>query len=330
MSVEIPQRPEPPLRIGISLCLLGERVRHDGGHRRDALCHELLEGLFEYEGVCPEVAIGMGVPRDPIRLVGEADAPRARGVEDASVDVTQALEDFARRVDTARRVGTTHRDVAGHILMSGSPSCGIRGVPVYDAITGDRMGRGSGVYAREIMAADPCLPVEESARLNEPASRESFVTRVFAYAHWKLLAQQGSSVAGLSEFHSRYKYLLMAHSTAQYQRLGRLLADPGGCPTDELALRYIGGLMSGLARPATRATHADVLSHLQETLRRELDRQSREELAEAIEAYARGDGSLAAAVGLLERHLRSYRGADVSTRVYLEPHPAWRECRNVL
>ena len=319
MSAEIPQRPEPPLRIGISRCLLGERVRHDGGHRRDALCHEFLEGLFEYQGICPEVAIGMGVPRDPIQLVGGADAPRARGVGDASVDVTARLEEFGREL--GRQVGweggVALGNLAGYILMSGSPSCGIRDVPVFDAATGDRIGRGSGIVARKIIAADPHLPVESSTALDDPALRESFITRAFAYANWQLLAAGAVSVAALMEFHARYQYLLMAHSVAEYRRLGRLLADPRGCPTAELARRYIGGLMSGLARPATRATHAYVLCHLQGYLRRELDRPSRVELAEAIEAYGRGDRALAPVATLLERMLREHPSSHVSAQVYL-------------
>lgn len=337
-GLKIPPRPHPPLRLGISLCLLGEGVRYDGSHERSSLCHDALEGLFEYEGICPEVAIGMGVPRAPIQLVGDPARPRARGVEDASVDVTDALANYGRRV--AARIG----DFAGYVLMNGSPSCGMHAVRVHVAVRGplgrpverrpgarhERVGEGSGIYAREIMAADPCLPVVESVRLEDAVVRESFVTRTFAYAHWKLLGPQRESVGAILEFHSRYKYLLLAHSAAEYRRLGRLLANPPAVGDGELASRYIHGLMSGLSRAATRDSHADALVHLVTSLEPGLNSASRRELTEAIEAHARGEVPRAAVLTLLARHQGSGPNDFVSGQVYLEPHPTLPHGRNML
>ncbi len=331
MSVgsKIPPRPHPPLRLGISLCLLGERVRYDGSHRRSSLCHDALEGLFEYEGICPEVAIGMGVPRAPIQLVGDPTRPRARGVEDASVDVTDALANYGRRV--AARIG----DFAGYVLMNGSPSCGMHGVGVHDAVRRPgarhhRVGEGSGIYAREIMAADPCLPVVECIRLEDAAVRESFVTSTFAYAHWKLLGTQRESVGAILEFHGRYKYLLLAHSAAEYQRLGRLLADPHARDESELASRYIHGLISGLSRAATRDSHAAALVHLLASLEPGLNSASRRELTEAIEAHGRGEVPRGGVSTLLAQRLGSSPDDFVLGQVYLEPHPTLPDGRNML
>ena len=130
--------------------------------------------------------------------------------------------------------------------------------------------KGRGIFAEAVVKALPDLPVEESGRLNDVILRENFVTRTFAYAHWQRLLAAGLSAGGLIAFHSRYKYLLMAHSVPHYQQAGRLLSDLSDA-LPERAQRYISTLMAGLTKPATRNGHANVLSHLQGYLKRSLD-----------------------------------------------------------
>jgi uncharacterized protein YbgA (DUF1722 family)/uncharacterized protein YbbK (DUF523 family) len=314
----LPPRPSPPLEVAVSDCLTGAAVRFDAGHKRSSLCHDQLTGLFEFRGICPEVAIGMGVPRDPIRLVGDVAAPRARGIKDAGVDVTDALQDFARRTVPSLA------DVYGYIFIKSSPTCGLYRVKVFPRADAAPVMTGRGVYAAAIVSARPDLPVEESGRLEDPGLRENFVTRVFAFAHWQALVAAGLSAARIVAFHSAYKYLLMAHSVPHYQQAGRLLADLSG-DVHAIARTYIALLMTGLTRPATRGGHTNVLQHLQGYVTDDLDAPARHELAACIDSYRRGEVPLLAPLTLLRHHLRRVPDAYVLNPVYLEPHPPARK-----
>jgi uncharacterized protein YbgA (DUF1722 family)/uncharacterized protein YbbK (DUF523 family) len=322
-DVALPERPEPPLKVAVSDCLTGSEVRFDAGHKRSSLCHDELAGLFELRGICPEVAIGMGVPRDPIRLVGDVAAPRAQGIKDATVDVTQALQEYARRIVPSLA------DVCGYIFIKSSPTCGLYRVKVYPRADAAPVMTGRGIYAAEIVRARPELPVEESGRLEDPVLRENFVTRVFAFAHWQAVAAAGLSAARLLAFHSAYKYLLMAHSVPHYQRAGRLLADLSG-DLDGIARAYIVLLMTGLTRAATRGGHANVLQHLQGYVTDDLDAATRRELADLIESYRRGEIPLLAPLTLLRHHLRRFPDAYALDQIYLEPHPPAAGLRRAL
>ena len=300
--------------IAVSACLTGAEVRFDGGHKRSSLPHDKLAGLFEWRTICPEVGIGMGVPRDPIRLVGEPAAPRARGIKDPDVDVTDALQGYAQQVLPSLA------DVSGYVFIKNSPTCGLFRVKVYGREGVPPASSGRGIFAAAIVAARPELPVEESGRLEDAVLRENFVTRTFAFAHWQRCATAGLTAARLIAFHSAYKYLLMAHSVTRYREAGRLLADlssdlPGR------ANAYIRLLMAGLAKPATRGGHANVLQHLQGYVKDALDGATRRELAHAIDSYRRGELPLLAPVTLLRHHLRRFPDAYALEQIYLEPHP---------
>ena len=266
----------------MSECLLGREVRYDGSGARSAYPHAALGGLFEYRGICPEVGIGLAVPRAPIRLVDDGGAVRVVGVREADRDFTDALTRYGR--DQAEGLN----DIAGYVFMRGSPSCGLFRVKVYHQVDGEVSGAprrdGRGAYAAAITEALPDLPVEENGRLHDPLLRENFVTRTFAYAHWQALLRAGLTGGRLIEFHSRYKYLLMAHSVPHYQRTGKLLADLSGDLAGR-AREYVRLLMAGLSQPAGRRGHANVLSHLQGYFARSMDAGERQELAELIHAY---------------------------------------------
>ena len=324
---DFPARPEAPLSVAISDCLLGNEVRYDGSGAKSSFPHTALNGLFEYRGICPEVGIGMSVPREPIRLVGKAAAPRVVGVKSPDQEYTDALDSFASRT------AATLSDVCGYVFMKGSPSCGLFRVKVYPddegVVTGAPDMRGRGIYAAGITRALPDLPVEENGRLQDPVLRENFVVRTFAYAHWQRLVATGLTARLLIEFHSRYKYLLMSHSIPHYREAGRLLSD---LKTDlpDKAHQYASTLMSGLSKPATRKGHANVLSHLQGYLKRSLDSASRQEMEQLINAYRLGEQPLLAPLALLKHHFRRYPDDYVTYQTYLEPHPPQSALRRTL
>ena len=315
--------PEQPIAIGISSCLLGEAVRFDGNHKHDSWITSELGQFFTFRPVCPEVAIGLGVPREPIRLTGDVNAPRVTGTRDPALDVTDKLENYGRRMAT--ELGP---DISGYILKARSPSCGMERVPVY---TGERGGverKGIGAYARTLMASAPLLPVEEEGRLHDPVLRENFIERVFAFRRWQDLIRGGVSRGRLVDFHTAHKLTLMSHGAVQMRELGRLVADLGKRPIREAAEEYGRHFMAALTRRATRRRHTDVLMHLSGYLKRQLDSADRQELREIIEAYRLGHVPLIVPITLLQHHFRRHPDDFVARQVYLQPHPGELRLRN--
>ena len=311
-----------PIKVGISACLLGEPVRFNGGHKESRLCSETLARHFEFVPVCPEVAIGLGTPRQPIRLVGDPDHPRAVGSVHAELDVTDALSAYGRQV------ATELHDICGFVLMQKSPSCGMERVKVYQANGHPIEGGGSGLFAHALMQARPDLPIEEDGRLNDPVLRENFLTRIFAYAEWQRLVASGVTRKALVEFHSRYKYQLMATDPVQYKALGRLVATVGKQPLEAFAPSYFSQMMAALKKTASRGTHTNVLQHLSGYLKRDLGTQDKQELQRLIDQYREGVVPLVVPMTLLKHHFRRHPDRYVATQVYLQPHPEDLSLRN--
>jgi uncharacterized protein YbgA (DUF1722 family)/uncharacterized protein YbbK (DUF523 family) len=311
----------PPVRLGVSSCLLGERVRYDGGHKKDDFLTGLLARFVELVPVCPEVELGLGTPREPIRLQRDGDLVRLVAPKSGK-DHTEPMQRFAeRRVRALARL-----DLCGYVLKKDSPSCGMERVRVWGGRMPSRDGRGA--FAAVLMAELPLLPVEEEGRLRDPALRESFVERVFAYRRLKDLFQGRWTVGDLVSFHAAEKLLVLAHEPAAYQRLGRLVAGAKGAPRAEIARAYAEVYMSALARPAPRGRHVNVLQHMAGYLKDLASADERRELAEAIEDYRRGLVPLVVPVTLVKHHVRRHGIAYLAGQRYLEPHPKELMLRN--
>ncbi len=312
------------IRVGISSCLLGEEVRYDGQHKRDPYINGTLSRFFELVPVCPEVAIGLGVPREPIRMVAEKGEPvRVVGVRNPDRDVTDDLQAYGQRM--ARELS----DIHGYILKRGSPSCGMERVKVYKP-DGHPLTTARGAYAGAFMAERPQLPVEEEGRLGDPVLRESFIERVFVHERWHREVAASPTLGRLVDFHSAHKLLVMAHSQAAYRRLGRLVAEAGKGEIGETARAYFEDLMSTLAEPATRKGHANVLYHLMGYLKDHLEAGDKEELGDLIESYRTGYVPLVVPITLLKHHFRRHPHPYVARQVYLQPHPGELMLRNRL
>lgn len=311
------------LRLGVSACLLGARVRFDGGHKRNRYLIDELGAYFEFVPFCPEVAIGLGTPRPTIRLVGDPDSPRALGSRDDGLDVTDALQQYsdarAQRLD----------GLSGFVFKKDSPSCGMARVKVYRD-TGMPQRDGVGIFARAVQQANPLLPVEEEGRLNDSALRENFISRVFVYARWQALCRQGLRKKSLLDFHTRHKLLVMAHSPDAYRELGRMLARLDNADLDALAGRYISQLMEVLKAQASRKRHVNVLQHVLGYLRKHVDAANRADLVDVIDDYRRGVVPLVVPVTLLKHHFRRSPNSYISQQVYMDPHPRELMLRNTL
>ena len=309
-----------PLRLGISACLLGEAVRWDGGHKRDPFLTETLGRWVEWVPVCPEVELGLGVPREAIRLEGDARAPRLVAA-DSRRDLTAEMAALARR----RVAGLARLDLSGYVLKKDSPSCGMERVRVHGA-SGAPARSGVGAFARVLMEQLSLLPVEEEGRLHDPGLREHFVERVFAYWRWRRFSADGATRGGLVAFHTAHKLQLLAHDPASHRRLGRLVAGRG--PLATVLREYGEAFMAALGVRATPARHVNVLQHMAGYVTRALASDERRELGEVIADYRRGLVPLVVPLTLLGHHVRRQSVSYLAEQVYLNPHPRELMLRN--
>lgn len=311
------------IHLGVSACLLGARVRFDGGHKKNGYVVDGLGEHFRFVPFCPEVAIGMDTPRPSLRLVGDIAAPHVRGSRDDSLDVTDKLYEYSN--NQAQRL----QGLSGFIFKKDSPSCGMERVRVYSD-QGMPQRKGTGIFARAVQQANPVLPVEEEGRLNDPALRENFILRVYVHARWQALLHQGVTRKGLLDFHTRHKLLVMSHSTVIYRELGRRLARLDNADLDALANDYIGLVMQALKLRASRKRHVNVLQHILGYLRKQLNAVNRADLADVIDNYRRGLVPLVVPVTLLQHHFRHHPNTYISRQLYMNPYPPELMLRNDL
>lgn len=239
-----PDQAKAKIPVGISSCLLGERVRYDGGHKANALIGEVLGEYLEFHKFCPELEIGLGVPRKPIQLTRQNSGEiRCRAIDDSTKDYTNAL---TRCADAQQH---WHEKLCGYILKNNSPSCGMQQVKVWE---GDSWVReGVGVYAAQLMKNFPCIPIEEEGRLQDSKLRENFMQRVFLLRAWHHLLDKGLSVAELRSYHAHHGMKFKSGDQLLYCQLGELVAATGEDNLQENGSRYLLRLMQAIKTSST-------------------------------------------------------------------------------
>ncbi|WP_299494518.1 DUF523 and DUF1722 domain-containing protein [uncultured Shewanella sp.] len=302
------------MKVGISACVMGQNVRFDGGHKRSTFCTQQLSEFVQFKPICPEVAVGLPTPRKSIRQI-DKDGLITLSRPDGSQDVTQAVTQYGKDI------ANTATDIAGFIFCAKSPTCGMERVKVYHHNGQGSSATGVGLFAEQIMQANPALPVEESGRLNDPILRENFITRIFTYQKWLTLTASGLSKHKLIAFHSQLKYLVLSHHLESYQQLGQLLGMQSHLPIDVLAKQYIHQLMEGLRHIATKKSHTNTLQHLQGYFKQYLTPSRRAELSDAIMSYRKGIAPLLVPLTLIKHYLLEFPNDYLSQQAYLNPHP---------
>ena len=306
------------INIGVSSCLLGEAVRYDGGHKRARYITDTLSRYFNFLPVCPEVAIGLGIPRPTIRLEGETDNARAM-IPANDEDVTDRLDEYGRKM------GKAMTNISGYILKSRSPSCGMERVKVYDN-NGMPSAAGIGIYAGALMETQPLLPVEEEGRLNDPALRDNFLEQVFLYNRWQNMVEEGITAGSLVQFHTEHKYLIMSYNQNTMRELGRLISDLKD-GLEEIANNYIKTVMVTMKKPAKRSNQVNVLQHIAGFFKDNLSAEDRHELNDAIDNYRVQEVPIIVPLTLIRHHIRRNASNFLNDQVFLERRPAALDTR---
>jgi uncharacterized protein YbgA (DUF1722 family)/uncharacterized protein YbbK (DUF523 family) len=309
---------DEPIRIGVSACLLGARVRFDGGHKRSDFLVDTLGSFVEFVPVCPEVEIGLGVPRETLRLVRSSDATRVAKLvsNETGIDHSDRMNSYAER----RIIALGPEELSGYVLKKDSPSCGMERVRVYGS-SGMPTRDGSGLFAAALIRRYPSLPVEEEGRLSDPQLRANFVERVFAYRRLRSFFSSRWTIGGLVKFHTAHKLVLMAHSPKAYSELGQFVAEAKRMVRDKVPTHYEFAFIAALKKLATAARHTNVLRHMLGYLRPHLDRDTRDELATLIDDYRHQLVPLIVPLSMFRHYARKFEVAYLREQVYLEPHP---------
>jgi uncharacterized protein YbgA (DUF1722 family)/uncharacterized protein YbbK (DUF523 family) len=313
---------ETKIRIGISSCLLGNKVRYDGSHKWDRYITDTLGKYVEFIPVCPEAESGLGVPREAMRLVGDIQNPRLV-TNRSGIDHTERMIRWAGlRVKELEQEG-----LCGFIFKSDSPSSGMERVKVYNE-KGISLKKGVGIFARIFMDHFPLLPVEEEGRLHDPLLRENFIESLFVFKRWREMLDQKKRRGGLVDFHTRHKLMLMAHSPKHYQMMGKWVAQAKAVSLPELFDRYQELLSEALRQKPTAKKHTNVLLHILGYFKNDLSPDEKQETIEIFENYTNGHLPLIVPITLINHYVRKYGRDYLQDQYYLKPHPLELQLRN--
>ncbi len=311
------------MKIGISSCLLGNKVRYDGQHKLDRFLRDELGPYVDWVPVCPETECGLGIPREAMRLIGKDTESARLFTNKTFIDKTEQMLEFTfPKLDELEK-----QNLRGFIFKTKSPTSGMRGVKIYTE-AGMPSHRGAGIFAREFLKRFPNIPVEDEGRLHDAGIRENFIETIYVYDRWLTFREKDQSTAGLVNFHTRQKYLLMSHSPALLKELGKIVASISKQNHTESLDRYERTLLDALNLKATTRKHTNVLHHIMGYFKKTLSPDEKSELLEVIERYRNNLIPLIVPMVLMQHYIRKYQEPYLLKQWYLHPHPDELKLRN--
>ncbi|MCG8616738.1 MAG: DUF523 and DUF1722 domain-containing protein [Desulfobacterales bacterium] len=312
----------PKIKIGISTCLLGEKVRYDGNHSHDRFLTQTLGMFAEYVPVCPEVECGMPTPREAVRLVGDPACPRLM-TQKTDVDMTEMMMSWI----PGRLDALANEDLCGFIFRSKSPSSGLYRIRVYGD-DGKVRKTGTGLFAKAFTQRFPRIPVEEAGRLHDPKLREHFIESIFSFQRWRHLLKENFTRGGLVDFHTRNKYLILSHSQGDYRQMGKLVARAKEFELGDLFDQYEQMLIKALSLKTTVKKNINVLMHMMGFFKKQLSADEKQEMLTLIDQYRDGFVPLIVPMTLINHYVRKYDQPWLRHQTYLNPHPFELKLRN--
>lgn len=303
------------IRIGVSACLLGERIRPDRTHARSHYLTETLAKYVEFVPLCPEMACGMGLPREAVRQVDCSGDVRLIGYESGE-DWTDRMNKWCEKALD----GLKEEDLSGFILKNDSPTCALKQGRIYST-TGKAPRRGIGFFTDRLKARYPLLPLESDEGLHNPILRENFIHRVFVMNRWNAMLERGGDIGHLVDFHTRHKMLIRAHDLRGYRDLSRLLGDCTMESACDIIATYATTLFKSMELKTTRRKNGDVLKHAASQFKRMVAGDDWQEVQSLINAYTSGKVPLIVPITLINHHARKHDVAYLRQQTYLNPHP---------
>lgn len=300
-------------RLVVSKCLGFDRCRYDGSVIPDPVV-DSLRAWVELLPVCPEVELGLGAPRPPVRLVQVGGEVRLLQPATGR-DLTEAMRAFAASFLEGLP------PVDGFILKNRSPSCGLKDAKVYAAPEkAPSVGTGPGMFGGAVRERFPDLPVEDEGRLTNRAIREHFFTAIFALARLREVVDSGQ-MGALVDFHTRNKFLLLAYNQARMRELGRVVANLQRRPVGEVMAAYVAGFRAALARPPRRPAVVNVLMHALGYVSEELSPAEKGYFLDLLAAYREGRQPLSTLVGVLRAWILRFEQPYLSAQTFFSPFP---------
>lgn len=311
-------------KIAISACLLGHRVRYNGDGKADPWILNILAPFVQFMTFCPEMTMGLGAPRETLRLVYSHNKESSTRPQLIGNQSGKNLTDLALK--TSQKIISELSDLDGIILKKASPTCGLERVKIYNS-HGIPQANGTGIFAEELKKAFPSLPIIEEGRLTDTAQRELFLTQIFTLHAFKkrtktLLENQPDSVIReLQLFHQQHKFLLLSHNPSIYTQLGRIAANSERLNPDQACQLYNSELRKALKTPPSPGKRINALQHLFGFFKDSVNMNEKEHFLNLLEQYRAGLKPFSAALSLLEHLSRRFDHSYILNQTIFYPFP---------
>lgn len=302
------------MKIAVSACLLGAKVRFDAGHKHDHFITDELGEFAEFVSFCPE-HLAFGTPRPSIRLVKNQETLQVHSNKDGS-DLTGALVEQSCH----ELLQLEAQNLCGIIFKSKSPSCGLKSAKLY-LENGFCEGKEDGIFAGMCRERYPLLPMEEEGRLEDPWLRENFVMQVFAYDRFEQLKATSPTLNDLVKFHTTHKFMLQAKDEQLYRELGNIVANRNFLSFKILFGQYELGFKTAISRKSSIKRTCNVLEHLAGFFKKELTKGEKETLHDQICDYADKIIPLIVPLSTIQLYARKYDTKYLLEQIFLDPYP---------
>lgn len=307
-------------RLVISSCLALQPVRYNGEWVKNTIVLNLIQHV-EIISVCPEISIGLGVPRDRVILYKKEDA-WGMSQPKTGLELTERMNNFSDAF--IRNLG----EVDGFLLKSRSPSCGIANALVYADPAGTQVyGKGTGLFASAIIKAFSYLPIEDEGRLHNPDLRDLYFSNIFALARWRKVKRTADSIQVLRDFHASCKYLFMARSPNLLKMMGQVLANCGSgrAALADTITQYEELYKSILKQKSTRGKNINAMMHILGHLSKFLKASEKQHFFELLEKYRKGRVSIQVPREILKSWAYRFDSDYLRNQFFLSPYPGQLE-----
>ena len=308
------------IKIGISSCLLGNKVRYDGQHKLDNFLKNTLGQFVEWLPICPEVECGLSIPREAMNLHGTLENPQLYTIR-TKKNLTEKMQNWI----SVKISELAKENLSGFIFKKKSPSSGLYDAKLYNE-KGFSYAKTPGLFAKAFIENFPLIPVEDEGRLHDPVLRENFIERCFIFYRWQEMVSSNFSKHSLSDFHKKHKLIVMSHSPSSTAVLGRIASKSEINQSD--LNDYITLLMEILKKKATVKKHVNVLHHIMGYFKKDLSSWEKQELIEIIESYHNVLIPLIVPLTILQHYIKKYNKEYLMEQYYIYQHPAELKLRN--